>query len=191
VTFWNWRRGAHSATTSGTAALAVGPDLAAVELYTAETRIVGWVSPQGHRMTDLLNERDELRIWRPSPAPFEGRGTPSAPPDDGSVEWVSLPTQSILLAMPPEWRASRQLRLHKRLRRVAMKIGPFDVTGNAHMPPGAGDLQAYLLRTRQRFLPVTDAYILHRDEPAFEHVVSVAIVNVHNLSQLTTLVTLA
>ena len=39
-------------------------------------------------------------------------------------------TEQLILAMPPEWRASRQLRLHRKLRRVALTAGPFNVTGN-------------------------------------------------------------
>ena len=46
------------------------------------------------------------------------------------------PTAQVILAMPPEWRASRQLRLHRRLRRAAVVAGPFSVTGNVHLPPG-------------------------------------------------------
>ena len=117
------------------------------------------------------------RTWRPDLAP-----------DDGG-EWQSLETASVILAMPPEWRASRQLRLHRRLRRVAISAGPFSVTGNIHLPPGV-EAGFHLLRTH-RFLPLTDAYILHNGEPPFEHVVSVVIVNGAHVAQLVPLVTLA
>src|SRR3989304_623508 len=42
-----------------------------------------------------------------------------------------------------------------------------------------------------RFLPLTDAYLLHNGEPPFEHVVSVVIVNTAHITQLVPLVTLA
>ena len=142
-------------------------------------------------MTDLLNEQDELRLWRPLPGPLDGE--PQRLPDpsetDGA-EWHSLVTETMILAMPPEWRASRQLRLHKRLRRVAISAGPFQVTGNLHMPPGV-EVTHHLLTRGQRFLPLTDAYILHGGEPPFEHVVSVVIVNTAHVTSLTPLVTLA
>jgi hypothetical protein len=92
--------------------------------------------------------------------------------------------------MPPEWRASRQLRLHKRLRRVAITAGPFSVTGNLHLQPGV-EVGNHLLTRGQRFLPLTEAYLLHQAEPPFEHVVSVLIVNAAHITSLTPLVTLA
>jgi hypothetical protein len=91
--------------------------------------------------------------------------------------------------MPPEWRASRQLRLHRRLRRVALSAGPFNITGNVHLQPGAEPGPS--VYRGQRFLPLTDAYILHTAEPPFEHVVSVVIVNTAYIDQLVPLVTLA
>src|SRR5947207_5674036 len=54
------------------------PELAPIELYTAETRIVGWIEANGLRVTDLLNAHDELRLWRPSPGPLDGALTEAA-----------------------------------------------------------------------------------------------------------------
>ena len=91
--------------------------------------------------------------------------------------------------MPPEWRAARQLRLHRKLRRVALSAGPFSVTGNLHLSPTAETGPDP--HEGRRFLPLTDAYILHNGEPPFEHVVSVVIVNTAHITQLVPLVTLA
>ncbi len=192
MTFWNPRRGGPGpSATQGSAALAAAPELAPIELYTAESRIVGWIAPNGQRVTDLLSSQDELRLWRPSPGPLDDTSPPSAngrvPGDTG--EWESLPTAQVILAMPPEWRASRQLRLHRRLRRAAVSAGPFSVTGNVHLPPGV-EVGLHLARS-QTFVPLTDAYILHNGEPPFEHVVSVVIVNSAHVAQMVPLVTLA
>jgi len=175
---------------------ASAPDLAPIELYTADSRIVGWVAPNGQRITDLLVTRDELRLWRPSPGPLDATEMPLAhgePEDRGAAgangDWEGVATARVILAMPPEWRASRQLRLHRRLRRAVILAGPFRVTGNVHLPPG-GDIGPHLLRS-QRFLPLTDAYILHEGEPPFEHVVSVVIVNTAHATNVAPLVTLA
>jgi hypothetical protein len=196
VTFWNWRRGATVAAGGSSAAVAFAPDLAPIELYTADARIVGWIAANGRRVTDLLNQQSELRLWRPSPGPIEApmpqqlsARTP-VPNTDESGEWSSVLSEQLILAMPPEWRASRQLRLHRKLRRVALSAGPFSVTGNLHMAPGAEPGQDLLLRG-PRFLPLTEAYILHNGEPPFEHVVSVVIVNTAHVSQMVPLVTLA
>jgi len=191
VTFWNWRRNPVIAGTQGSAALATAPDLAPIEIYTAESRIVGWIAPHGQRVTDLLSTQDELRLWRPSPGSFDDVDAPPAPGTElgDNGEWESLPTARVILAMPPEWRASRQLRLHRRLRRAALLAGPFSVTGNVHLHPG-GEVGLHLVRT-QPFLPLTDAYILHHGEQPFEHVVSVVIVNGAHVAQIVPLVTLA
>jgi hypothetical protein len=195
VTFWNWRRGT-GATTSGSAAMATAPDLAPIELYTADTRIVGWIAANGRRVTDLLNAQDELRLWRPSPGPIEAPSNPTSATDpapnnpDEAGEWQALVTEQLILAMPPEWRASRQLRLHRKLRRVALTAGPFSVTGNLHIVPGT-EPGPDLLTNGPRFLPLTEAYLLHNGEPPFEHVVSVVIVNTAHVTQLVPLVTLA
>ncbi len=187
MTFWNWRRGSQAAT-SGSAAFATAPDLAAIELYTSDSRVVGWIAAKGQRVTDLLNSQDELRLWQPSPGALDSIAP--AAPIEGPGEWQSIVTETVILAMPPEWRASRQLRLHKRLRRVAATAGPFSVTGNLHLHPGV-EVGAQLLVRGQRFLPLTDAYILHNGEPPFEHVVSVVIVNTAHVTSLTPLITLA
>ena len=48
----------------------------------------------------------------------------------------------------------------------------------------------HLTRT-SRFIPLTDAYILHSGDPPFEHVVSVAIVSTAHIAKIVPLVTLA
>ena len=169
-----------------------GRDLAPIELYTADARIVGWIAANGQRVTDLLNDQDELRLWHPSPGPIvEPTGAEGADlePGEETGEWQSVVTEQLILAMPPEWRAARQLRLHRKLRRVALSAGPFSVTGNLHLSPTA---ETYPIPYEgRRFLPLTDAYILHNGEPPFEHVVSVVIVNTAHITQLVPLVTLA
>jgi hypothetical protein len=154
---------------------------------------VGWIAPDGRRVTDLLSSSDELRLWRPSPGPLDDTTMPAVdtrgitPGENG--EWQTIATETVVLAMPPEWRASRQLRLHRRLRRAAVAAGPFSVTGNVHLAPGV-DVGAHLARI-YRFIPLTDAYLLHSGEPSFEHVVSVVIVNSSHITQIVPLVTLA
>lgn len=192
MTFWNWRRGAGPGSTQGSAAVEPAAELAPIELYTADSRIVAWIAPNGQRITDVLTSRDELRLWRPSPGPLDGIGVPrpESDPDRGeSGEWQGLPTAQVILAMPPEWRASRQLRLHRRLRRAAVVAGPFSVTGNVHLHPGV-EVGIHVMR-QQPFVPLTDAYILHNGEPPFEHVVSVVIVNSAHVGQIVPLMTLA
>lgn len=191
MTFWNWRRGPGPSATHGSSAIASSPELAPIEIYTADSRIVGWIAPDGQRVTDLLNSQDELRLWRPSSERTDETGMPAVADELGgtSGEWETLATARVVLAMPPEWRASRQLRLHRRLRRAALAAGPFSITGNIHLANGV-QVGPHLLRG-QGFLPLTDAYFLRNGDPSFEHVVSVVIVNSVHVSQIVPLVTLA
>jgi hypothetical protein len=185
VTFWNWRRGSGGSATSGTAALANGTDLAPIELYTPETRVVGWIASNGQRVTDLLHEADELRLWQPSGGADDLSVRPML---DQSGEWRSVPVDEVVVVMPPEWRTNRQLRLHRRIQRVAADVGPFTVTGNMHITPGAPFPETAQVKG---YLPLTEAHLLHHGEPAFEHVVSVVIVNTRHLVNLVPLVSLA
>ena len=184
MTFWNWRRGGGSAT-SGSAALANGTDLAPIELYTADTRMVGWIASKGHRVTDLLLASEELRLWQPRAG---GDDMTVRPVLDKNGEWRTVATADVVLIMPPEWRTNRQLRLHRRIQRVAADAGPFTVTGNLHLPPGGAFPAPYQLTA---FIPLTEAHLLHHGDPAFEHVVSVVIVNSTHVTRLVPLVSLA
>ena len=74
--------------------------------------------------------------------------------------------------------------------RVTAAAGPFSITGNLHLVPGTEGNEHAAVQGR-RFLPLTDAYILHNGEPPFEHVVSVVIVNTAHITSLVPLVTLA
>jgi len=191
VSFWNWR--SSGPINSGGSALATPTtDLAPIELYTADTRVVGWIATSGQRVTDLLEEHDLLRLWRPNPGPTDESapkaGQRVAEPAEGSGDWQSLVTEQVVLVMPPEWRVNRQLRLHRRLRRVAVSVGPFRLTGNVHLAPGT-EPEGVLYR--RRFLPLTDVHLLHDGEPAFEHVVSVVIVNTAHVTSLVPLISLA
>lgn len=189
MTFWSPRRGNGAAAISGALAAAPSRELAPIELFTADSRIVAWIETRGQRVTDLLNEHDELRLWRP--APGSGPADASSPPpgpDDG--DWQVVATESLVLAMPPEWRTNRQLRIHRKLRRVAVETGDFSVTGNAHLALGS-EPGMWMITRGARFMPLTDAHILHRGDPPFEHVVSVVIINAAQVTRLVPLFTLA
>src|SRR5918999_1757435 len=111
LSFWNWRRGTAPTASEGTAAVSLATQLAPIELYTADARIVAWIDPSGHRVTDLLSSQDEIRLWRPSPGPLDSDEAIETvlPADDTeqSGDWQTLTTETIILAMPPEWRSRR------------------------------------------------------------------------------------
>ena len=90
MTFWNWRRGPGPSATQGNVAMAASGEIAPIELYTADSRIVGWIAPNGQRVTDLLSTQDELRLWRPSPGALDER---SLPPTERRDRWIELSTR--------------------------------------------------------------------------------------------------
>ena len=95
LTFWNWRRSPGPTGTQGSAALAAAaPDLAPIELYTADARIVGWLAPNGQRVTDLLATQRRAAALAPEPRPARRNGGAQrgAPGSDDAGEWESLPT---------------------------------------------------------------------------------------------------
>ena len=185
MTFWNWRRGGGANATVGATAMATSSDLAPIELYTPDGRVVGWIATNGQRVTDLLLANASLRLWQPRAGADDMTVRP-VPGESG--DWRTVDTASVVLIMPPEWRTNRQLRLHRRIQRVAVDAGPFVVTGNLHMPPGAAFPDPFQLPA---YIPLTEAHLLHDGDPAFEHVVSVVIVNGAHITKIVPLVSLA
>ena len=102
MTFWNWRRGPGPSTTQGNVAMAASAEIAPIELYTADSRIVGWIAPNGRRVTDLLSTQDELHLWRPSPGSLDGEAMPPvALQVPVSGEYSSEDTPSLHSGPPP------------------------------------------------------------------------------------------
>ena len=177
VTFWNWRRGPGPSATHGTSALASSPELAPIEIYTADSRIVGWIAPDGqprHRPAQLA---DELRLWRPSSERTDEIGMPA--PERRSAaslaQWEGLTTARVVLAMPPGVARQPPAAAASAIAPRSARRGAVQHHRQRSLANGV-QVGTHLLRG-QGFLPLTDAYFLRNGEPSFEHVVSVVIVN--------------
>jgi hypothetical protein len=109
------------------------------------------------RLTDLLN--------RDTPVVFDRSEGGDAP----AVE-------DLLIVVPPPLPGDRARRLHRPGRPVRVIIGPYEVTGQAHVPPGAQPT-GFLLRTNPRFVPLTGVTIHSTLGGVPDHRVDVAIVN--------------
>jgi hypothetical protein len=151
------------------------PEVEPIVVYTTDAVMNGWIAPNGQRVTDMLNAMPALTLLVP---------------DEDETRWTNVERDDICLVTPPPHTGNRQLRLHRQKHRVVIDVGPCEVTGTAHLIPGVA-LDLYLLRTRQRFLPVTAASIAFRDAPWEERTVDVAIVNVGNITAVQKLLTLA
>ncbi len=171
--FWNVRRGSQPALTEGSTAKALQPHLERIQLFTTHERVDGWMVAQGERITDLLNQRPALRVCI----------------DPTADAWVDIARDDLLIVAPPPLPPSPR-RIHRQKHRVLASLGPYTVEGIAYLAPGA-PLDPYLLRTRQRFMAMTNAIISTADDPDIGEPVSVAIVNVNNVDELRALLTIA
>jgi hypothetical protein len=170
--FWNVRRGTRSDLSQGSVAYDLTPSLQPIRLFTADRCIEGWVVAAEERITDLLNQRESIRVCV----------------DAANDAWDTVSRDDLLLVAPPAQVSNPQRRVHRRKHRLLALVGPYVVNGVAHLAPGT-DLDPYLLRTRQRFLPMTNATVTHRTDHELEQDLPVVIVNVGNLTELRPLLT--
>jgi hypothetical protein len=183
--FWNFRR---QPATQGSAAIAeeaAQPE--PVELYTSAALVTGSIMPEGRRLSDILNGSSLLRLRQPHLTPYRAGLQLER---TGEAEWRSVDTADVLFVAPPEHTSARQMRVHRKQRRVRIAAGDFEITGVAHVPPG-NDLAAYLRRSGVRFLPLTNAVAYSRADPAWERVAPVLLVNAKHMSDVTEVVTIA
>jgi hypothetical protein len=185
--FWDWRQEPKAVEAQASAVDVADNELAPVEVYTQTHMVFGLVATEGRRLSDILNTNSTLAIRdTTTTALFDGVevGSPT-------YGWTSIPTDDIVLAMPPEHVSPRQLRVHRRQHRVRIGTGPFEVNGIAHVLPGTG-LDPYVLRTRTRFLALTDAAITNTLGPVpWERGARVVLVNVHPIRDLREVVTIS
>ena len=174
--FWDWSNPSSTSSSVSGNAVAVGPgettSLEAVELYTHTALVLGWVAPEGRRMSDILNSSSHLPVR-------DARSVSIVRDVEGSERegWTTLATQDILFAMPPEHATPRQLKIHRRQHRVRIGTGPYLIVGNAHVLPGI-KLDPYVLRSRMRFLALTSARVTSTSDSLWERAAAVVLVNV-------------
>jgi hypothetical protein len=126
-------------------------ELLPIRLYTVDVVVPARCDPVDQRVTDILSRGDELAILP------DGRD----PDDPGS--WLSVDPDAVLLIVPPPFVSRPEMRVHRHRQEVRLRIGPYVVTGTAHLRPGEGEDP--FLRATQPFLPLTDAVIEQADQP--------------------------
>jgi hypothetical protein len=131
---WPFRR------QSTPAAPVVAEQLEPIRIFLKDSDLAGWVRPLAERTTDLLQ--------RGVPLSFRPAGAQAG-------EWMEMATEEILMVVPPPYVSPRWLRAQRQLEQVAIRIGPYLVTGTAHLR--RGQEQDLYLRATRPFLPLTDA----------------------------------
>lgn len=132
--------------------------LAAVEFFTAGDHVVATIDAGRERVTDQLNRDGSVPVLAP-----------------GS-QWVAFDVGEVLLVVPPAQPSDPLRRLHRPRQPVDVRIGPFEVSGSVHVPPGT-QASGYLYRVNPHFVPVTEALTKRVDLEPFERRDAVVLVN--------------
>ena len=153
--------------------LPVVSSLGVVEFWTADQRLTVGMDLGHRRLTDLVNGQDSVRV-----VPFEvAPEDPSLPvPMRPDQAWSDLAVEDALLVFPPPQPTDPQRRLHRPKQAVEIRIGPFEISGSVHIPPGA-QAAGFLFRQQARFTPITRASVRDTRLVGYEQRAEVVLVN--------------
>lgn len=146
-------------------------ELAAVQLLMAdgEARIC-WIDTQGQRTSDWLNARSTIPVRG-----LASEGASDQPPD-ADAPAQELERGRILWVVPPTLPPNRHLRLHRRRVLVHLELDDYQVSGQAHVRPGADAVDQVLRGTRD-LVPLTEVQVVSRADPGGGMALPVLIVN--------------
>ncbi len=125
-------------------------------------------------MVDVLNSRETLRVCV----------------DPALDAWETFDRDELLLVGPPPLPGPSQRAVHRQKQRVLVNVGPYVAEGVVYLPPGTPP-DPYLLRTRQRFLALTNAVVSRPDDPGSDLSLPVVLVNLHAVEEMRGLLKLA
>lgn len=118
--------------------------------YTEDCRLFGFIHLDGERLSDALNDSEELRLDSVLLVALE---------DNRAIEMSQLTVARHELvavrASGPRGNAARRIRT--RPSPVAVQAGPYLVRGYVHGPPGGDPLRRF--RTQRPMVPLTEAWV--------------------------------
>jgi hypothetical protein len=153
-------------------------ELASIVLLTMSGPRTGWIATEGERTSDWLNHGDELAIHALAEADVAGD-----PPDLSMAGVHRLSRADVIWAVPPPLPPNRHLRLHRRRVRVHLELEDHEITGQAHVRPGA-DATDQMLRGSRTMVPLTDVEVAPRDGSAERAFWPVLIVNTTHVRRM-------
>lgn len=140
-------------------------ELASIQLLLADGEArVCWVDTDGQRTSDWLNARSTVPVRA------------HAGGDDTTEHEEELDRSRIVWVVPPALPPNRHLRLHRRRVLVHLELDDYEVSGQAHVRPGADAVDQVLRGTRD-LVPLTDVQVVSRGEPGEGMALPVLIVN--------------
>jgi len=167
VMHWLQRRANGDGTSQPRAMSHLGPmgQGVTVEVVGAQGARVVQMETNGRRVSDLVNQGDELSVTG-APGPHQR--------SEATIE--SLDLDDALILVPPPQAGDPRHRLHRPGHPVRIVVGPYEIVGDAHTPPGTQAV-GFLVRVWPRFVPLTSARVRLAANPEFSWRVPVAIVN--------------
>jgi hypothetical protein len=148
-------------------------ELVPIRIFTEDEVVDGWTRVGSQRLSDMLNGEDMLSVSRVEDEPAE---------DD----WQAIERERMLLVVAPPHKSPRQLRVYRQKREIRAQSAYCVVRGTVHLIPG-NRLDRTVLRTRQHFLPITDARVVVAHQPDVEEEHEVVLLNVVNADEDLTL----
>lgn len=118
--------------------------------YSRHHRVFGWIHLRADRLTDLLNEHDELLLSDVEIESLEGGGTKSA-------DEILVRCSDLVAVHASGPRGDESLRHRTRTHPIAVQAGNFLIGGHLHAAPGVDPLVS--MRDRPLMVPLTDAWI--------------------------------
>lgn len=118
--------------------------------YAEDCILSGRVRLDAERLTDMLNQRDEIMLSDVMVERHDAAGTVE-------ISEILVARDEILLAQATGPRGSQARRRRTRQHPLVLRVGPYQVHGYFHERPGLEPLAAIL--RRQVMVPITDAWI--------------------------------
>lgn len=118
--------------------------------YAEDCILSGRIRLEAERLTDMLNERDEILLSDVMVERHDSAGTVE-------ISEIRVARDEILLAQATGPRGSQARRRRTRQHPLVLRVGPYQVHGYFHERPGLEPLAAIL--RRQVMVPITDAWI--------------------------------
>ena len=138
-----------------------------IRVSTREAEFRGFVRASDERLTDVLQRGEDLSIL-----PIGAADEPSS--------WVQVSPAEVQLVVPPPHVSPPERRLVRQPREVVVRVGSYELSGTAHLMPGAE--QDVLARSSHPFLPLTDV-ALYAEGATEPERLDVVIVNLRETSE--------
>lgn len=126
--------------------------------FAGDCTISGKLTMFGERLTDFLNGQERFRVHHlQCQSLVDGHSVP--------LDSLSVARDDLLAVVATGPRGSEKQRVHLKVNRLQVSIGPYLILGQAHVEPGVDPLASVL--QREPMIPLTNATIAYEAAGAF------------------------